>query len=103
MPFLIRIVAGSIVGVLLGLVVARKFGWTPRRIKRKYDFLIQTIYTIVFTAVVTLLYFHDSYLGWVGIISLSFLTWLFSVKLANLLARNQGESLRRNDAALPAN
>lgn len=102
MSFLIRIITSSIIGVVLGLWVARKLNFTPKNLKRKYNFLIQAIYTAVLTIVLTFLDFEGAYLGWVILIALSFLTWLFSAKLANFIARNKGESLQRESAVSPS-
>jgi phosphatidylglycerophosphate synthase len=96
---LIRIIVGSIIGVVLGIWYSRKVKLVPRRMKRKYSFFMQAIYTFVLTATLCLLSLAGLSLSFSILIGLSLLTWIFAGWLLNSIARRKGEELQRTDQA----
>lgn len=98
MYFLIRVISASIIGVGAGIWVSRRARFVPPRLKPKYNFLLQAIFTVVFSIILTLLALAGVYLFWVILIALSFLTWLFSAWLTGAIAVRKGEGLERDDA-----
>lgn len=102
MYFLIRIISSAVVGAALGYWVSVKVNFIPRRMKRKYYFLMEAIYSIAYTIIVTLLGFTDIDLSWMTLIALSLFIWVLSARLINFIAQNRNDSLQRDTPAAPS-
>ena len=89
MYFLIRIISSAIIGAALGYWISIKVNFIPRRMKKKYSFLMETIYSIVYTIIVTLLSFTDIDLSWITLIAMSAFLMLISARFVNFIASSK--------------
>jgi len=94
LDILIRIISSAIIGAALGYWVSIKANFIPRRMKRKYYFLMETIYSAGYTIIVTLLSFTDIDLSWITLIAMSAFLMLLSARLINFIAQSKKESLQ---------
>ena len=99
MYFLIRIISSAVIGAALGYWISIKVNFIPRRLKRKYYFLMETIYSVAYTIIVTLLDLTNIDLSWMTLIALSLFIWVVSAKLINAIAQYRKENLQRDTPA----
>ena len=100
MYLLIRIISSAVIGAALGYWVSIKVNFIPRRMKRKYSFLMDLIYSIAYTIIVTLPGFTDIDLSWITLIAMSAFLMLLSARFINFIAQSKKESLQKETTSV---